>query len=227
MLKPAFKENETWLKLFEITMAVYRVTEQFPKDEILKIQIRGAANKLFAYYSQKFLNNHPNEDHLEELLGSVSYLRSLLLVAKENKFSKDVNFIVLDQEYKFFMDVASKEIISKKQKENSPKNDEQAELSRVNFIEKKNVPAIAPSIQKTYASVRGMAQGEFNERQQKIVGIFRERMDTRMRLNEVAKFLPDFSARTVRKDLSILCARGVINKNGSFGKNSFYWVSQN
>ena len=138
MLKPAFKENETWLKLFEITMAVYRVTEQFPKDEILKIQIRGAANKLFAYYSQKFLNNHPNEEHLEELSGSVSYLRSLLLVAKENRFSKDVNFIVLDQEYKFFIDVASKEIISKKQEENSQKAEEKGQPAPANFIEKKN-----------------------------------------------------------------------------------------
>ena len=227
MLKPAFKENETWLKLFEITMAVYRVTEQFPKDEILKIQIRGAANKLFAYYSQKFLNNHPNEDHLEELLGSVSYLRSLLLVAKENRFSKDVNFIVLDQEYKFFMDIASKEIISKKQEESSPRPEENICLDRANFIEKKTVPAIASNAEKTQPSVRTIEQVEFNDRQQKIVGIFRERMDTRMRLNEVAKFLPDFSARTVRKDLSILCSKGVINKNGSFGKNSFYWVSQN
>lgn len=227
MLKPAFKENETWLKLFEITMAVYRVTEQFPKDEILKIQIRGAANKLFAYYSQKFLNNHPNEDHLEELLGSVSYLRSLLLVAKENGFSKDVNFIVLDQEYKFFMDTASKEIVSKKQAGNSPKSEESTQLVTEDFIAEKTVSAIAPIVQKIHAPAQGATEGEFNERQQKIVGIFRERMDTRMRLNEVAKFLPNFSARTVRKDLSILCSRGVINKNGSFGKNSFYWVSQN
>ena len=38
--------NEMNRKIFELTLAVYRVTDIFPKDEVLKRQIRERANEV-------------------------------------------------------------------------------------------------------------------------------------------------------------------------------------
>ena len=52
MFSIKLKEDKNWHKFFEITMAIYRVTELFPRDEILRVQLRGAANKSLGFYTQ-------------------------------------------------------------------------------------------------------------------------------------------------------------------------------
>lgn len=225
MLSSNFTNNQKWMKLFEITMAVYRVTNVFPKDEILKIQLRGAANKLFAFYSQNFLGKNASGKVIEEFLGNINYIRSLLFIAKENNYSSGINFIVLDREYKIFSNETEKEFVKREDDFRESQKKETQKQER-NEIPEDKVCGFENKIVENPVKALKPVPSVLNDRQEKIMKIFREQIGQRIKLGDISKFFPEFSQRTVRKDLRFLSNKNLINKNDSFGQNSFYWISE-
>ncbi|MBI2042644.1 MAG: DeoR family transcriptional regulator [Candidatus Nealsonbacteria bacterium] len=83
--------KEHYLKL---TLAVYKVTELLPEDELLRQQIRTSANKVLADLIW------PNPYLTAEALGeSIKELDSFLGRAQKKNLADSRNFIVLRREY--------------------------------------------------------------------------------------------------------------------------------
>lgn len=96
-------------KIFELTLAVYRVTDIFPKDEVLKRQIREKANEILSSvceYDRKI-----GENNARFLLAKIQAIRTYLGVARFTNLAKAVNTAVLDREYDFFVNFFERELV--------------------------------------------------------------------------------------------------------------------
>ena len=88
-------------KIFELSVAVYRVTDHFPREEAIKQQLRRAANDIMAGVIE--YDFFPGDiARTRTIQAEIQTLRPLLGVAKLNDFVKAINIEVLDREYSFF-----------------------------------------------------------------------------------------------------------------------------
>ena len=74
----------------KLTLAVYRVTELFPKNETLKHDIRNLANEVLA---NLIINN------LKDCSRNIKALKDLFSLVKEQNWVDSRNFFVLHREY--------------------------------------------------------------------------------------------------------------------------------
>lgn len=95
-------------KIFELTLAVYRVTDLFPENEVLKRQIREKANELMAVFLEYELVANKTNGRFD-ILAKITSLRSLLGVGRFSNFIRPVNYAVLDREYEFIKVYLEKE----------------------------------------------------------------------------------------------------------------------
>lgn len=89
-------------KIFELTYAVYRVTDLFSRDEVLKRQIREKANEILSG-THESLAGENNKEKMKETLARIQSIRSYLAMARLARIVKAVNAAVLDREYDFFV----------------------------------------------------------------------------------------------------------------------------
>ena len=217
MFAPKLKEDKHWQKLFEITMATYRVTDIFPCDEILKIQVRGAMNKTFAFYTQKIVEGMPSDEHVHEFIGGINYVRSLLLIARENRFTNEINCVVLDRELQTLLEsvVADVRLI----------REAQIMQARTKREEKALVRSEQCAEQTETGPRRLMEENqqkpELNDRQKPIIEYLRASAARRLQLKDIMNNFSGLTDRTIRNDLSDLCKRQYINHNGEYGRRSY------
>jgi|GEM_PF-3030408 hypothetical protein len=224
MFAPKLKEDKHWQKLFEITMATYRVTDIFPRDEILKIQVRGAMNKTFAFYTQKIVDGVPSDDHVHEFIGGINYVRSLLLIARENRFTNEINCVVLDRELQALIEsvVADLRLIREAQiTQARTKREEKALVS-----EEGEDAAGSPKEEPRQLMAENQQKPGLNDRQKTILEYLRNNETRRLQLKDIMNNFSGLTDRTIRNDLSDLCQRKHINHNGGYGRSSYYWISE-
>ncbi len=87
-------------KIFELTLALYRVTDFFPQGEALRKQLREKANEIFGSITEYGYSG----DSRREAAGIVARLQALrgyLNIARSLRFVKSINITVLEREYDF------------------------------------------------------------------------------------------------------------------------------
>lgn len=88
------------VRVLELILAVYRVTNRFPEGEVLIGQIRQLANKILADLIT---------GHQEEASQGIRILLSYFQVAQVQNWLKPVNFEVLVREYKWLLEQLNKQ----------------------------------------------------------------------------------------------------------------------
>jgi len=198
-------------KLSDLTLAVYRVTGLFPEGEVSCNRIRGRAMEILEdvtfYDTIRSKNVSGKKDLLHGIEGKISALLMLFKVVRAQRFVKELNFDILDWEYRQVLDGIQNEI-SSGTREPGKKIDEEIE-GGVFKIE----AGIRPS--ESLAD----ALGALNNRQQHLIGFFKNNGSAR--LKEITKIFPDVSEKTIRNDLKVLCQKQFLKLNGR-APQSFY-----
>lgn len=95
-------------KIFELTLAVYRVTDLFPESEVLKRQVREKANEIMSSVLEHG-TAYKKAEAISSVLAKIQAVRSLLSIARFSSMVKPVNIMVLDREYSFFSNFFERE----------------------------------------------------------------------------------------------------------------------
>ena len=91
-----FYDLDAWNKAFKFTLKVYKITEDFPKEELYGItsQLRRAATSITANIAEGFSRYHFNDKirFYHNARGSVSETQNFLLLAKGLSFLNEEHF---------------------------------------------------------------------------------------------------------------------------------------
>ncbi|OHA06595.1 MAG: hypothetical protein A2934_04775 [Candidatus Sungbacteria bacterium RIFCSPLOWO2_01_FULL_47_10] len=97
-------------KIFELTLAVYRVTDLFPQSEALRRHVREKANEITSSVCE-YCPKANNFAFAHETLAKIQSIRTLLGIARFSRLSKPINIAVLDREYDFFANYFEREFV--------------------------------------------------------------------------------------------------------------------
>lgn len=92
--------QELQKEVFELTLALYRVTDFFPKNDTLRRSLREKANEIFGLITEY---SHGRGDENEALLifARIEAIKGYLDIARTMRLVKPVNLSVLYREYEF------------------------------------------------------------------------------------------------------------------------------
>jgi DNA-binding transcriptional ArsR family regulator len=185
----------------KLTLAVYRVTELFPRNEPLKFFLREKACQILADSILIFSKNPINlkEDQknkvAEQILRNIEVLNGYFEVAKAQEWLKKTNFFVLEKEYGRIEEEIKKKFHKKEKETFKP-------------ILEKN------SLQLPFDNLR-------NERCKRILEILRQKQ--KAQIWEFKEIFPQVSKRTLRRDFEYLLNRGLVERIGD-GKWTYYRI---
>lgn len=110
MLSQRFPKNLEQ-RLFDLTLALYRVTDFFPPGEALRKHLREKANEIFG---QILEYNYATdlENAILKILGKIQAMNGYLEIAKSLRVVRPINLIILGREYIFLADFFNKELES-------------------------------------------------------------------------------------------------------------------
>ena len=180
--------------LIKLTLAIYRVTELFPKEEPLKYKIREMANEILANLLVIYSDNSSKtglEPLQRKVFCQIEILEALFELAEAQKWINSQNFLILKREY----DKIKKDI------EEQPKIEHQHKPSTT--FETKVV---------LDKSAKISINQRLTERQKKILEILKKR--DKIQVWELQKVFPKLSKRTLRRDLESLLSKKLIIRQG-------------
>lgn len=96
-------------RLFDLTLALYRVTDFFPPGEILRKHLREKANEIFSQALEYNYTLGVDATALK-ILGRIESIKGYLEIAKSLRFVKPINLAILEREYIFLADFFVKEL---------------------------------------------------------------------------------------------------------------------
>ncbi|MBI4224923.1 MAG: hypothetical protein HY617_01185 [Candidatus Sungbacteria bacterium] len=90
--------QELHRKAFELTLALYRVTDFFPQGEALKRQLREKANEIFGNVTEyDYAGSH--EAEALSVLARVETIKGYLRVSRAMRLVRPINLTILEREY--------------------------------------------------------------------------------------------------------------------------------
>jgi len=95
--------SELQRKIFDLTLALYRVTDFFPKGEVLRKSLREKANEIFSRVTE-YTYGDLNSNGAVAILGRIEAIKGYLEIARSLKLVRPINIAVLEREYQFFAD---------------------------------------------------------------------------------------------------------------------------
>ncbi len=217
----------------KLTSALYRVTDLFPENEPLKLNLRDWSLKILTELSPYHFSNDSNLDQetADQCLRDVRTLRSLLEVAQGQKLVHEINLLLLDQEYSRLEDKI-KDVLDKiDQTEELPKSKGEKEISSVLIDKeiKKEVKGEDRSETMEPSRVYNLSDSSDkndsktpSDRQAKILKMIRQR--PRIQMRQIQEQLTDVTSRTLRRDLEGLVQQKKINRVGR-GTGTFYQIN--
>ncbi len=93
-----FEENEKWRKILELTYAVWKVSDVSLEDKILKNKIKDISNNIFISYTNYISEEECGKER--EIVCAIDSLLALLSLAQKISKLKEINFLILKNEYK-------------------------------------------------------------------------------------------------------------------------------
>lgn len=94
--------QELQQKVFELTLALYRVTDFFPQGEALRKHLREKANEIFGAVSEFNFSPEPDRNAIF-LTAKIEAMKGYLALARSLRFVKPINLSILEREYAFLL----------------------------------------------------------------------------------------------------------------------------
>ena len=85
-------------RTLNLTVALYRVTDYFPKAEILRGHLRAKANEIFERLTE-YDNSVGQENEIEPLIQKIKTMKGYLCLASTLNYVRSLNFTILEKEY--------------------------------------------------------------------------------------------------------------------------------
>jgi hypothetical protein len=196
-------------KALDLALAVYRLTNQLPKNEVMIGQLRKLSNELIG---DLMMDNFVKYRKRTELL--MMYFK----ISRDQNWVRDVNWQILEKEYQ---KLSRRVILFEKAGEEAQTINEKKK--RV-FLRSVQVPIRSHNTNTDEQIGRLVRENRLSARQQKIL--------EEMKISESIKMsdlIPLFkntaSERTIRNDLQILLKRGLIDKTGTH-KTTVYFLKK-
>lgn len=216
-------------KIFELTLALYRVTDFFPHDEVLRIQIREKANEIFGSVIE--CEQDAGFAHVAwGILSKIETIKGYLKISRAMRFVRPVNLTVLEREYAYIADYFSRELEIRSSLDRAKSEDYAHGVSRpvahpitplssVGKREigdaKKRTPEVTGRSTALLEQSRGEAAStefDMNERQKMIMDHIRK--TTNARLSDFFSYFEGISAKTIQRDLQELVESNKLKREG-------------
>lgn len=98
-------------RVFDITVALYRVTDVFPQGEALRSHMRSKAGEIFEC-AVEYGHTENWERELLMMMDKIRVLKGYLAIGRGMRYVKPVNFTILEREYDFIEDMLNRELFS-------------------------------------------------------------------------------------------------------------------
>ena len=85
-------------RMLSLTVALYRVTDYFPKAEILRSHLRAKADEIFERLMEYAALPEPDEE-IRLLVHKIRTIKGYLAIAGTLNYVRSLNFIILEKEY--------------------------------------------------------------------------------------------------------------------------------
>lgn len=228
-------------KIFELTLAVYRVTDFFPEKETLRRQLREKANEIFGACAE-YASTSDLSREAALILAKIHSMSGFLKIAGALHFVKPINIAVLDREYNFLADIFNREFRGKDTVTHEPTKPQYIKPAEsagsinsqsIYGVKHSNGPSAPLSdnsskgllsfnsdtehIQKSFATAKSQivsAQGSYalNDRQKTIL----KHMENsgQAKISDLFSFFQEVSSKTIQRDLQDLVTRSILRKEG-------------
>lgn len=179
--------------LIKLTLFIYQTSEHWPEDNLLKFKIRNLANEILADCILLSQGNF-TKTLQSKLLGEVCEIQECFVQARAKRFLNRNEFLLFQKEYNN---------IKRKLGALTSKGIKQVER-RGAFLE----------------TEKGFKEEELREREKKILEILEEK--GKAQVQDLQKFFPNISKRTLRRDLESLLKKGLVQRSGEWSRIFYY-----
>ncbi|MDP3771787.1 MAG: DeoR family transcriptional regulator [bacterium] len=233
-------------RAIEVTLALYRVTDFFPRDEVLRRALRESANGVFAGIAEAAFADYV-EGVLLGVCGKVETILGYLKIARSLVFVRAVNITVLEREYRalagmlsdFLDELTPEKGTSVTDSFHAPadgsileqsvavkSSSQKSEEKKKDYGEKKpsvsaHVPP-SPKIREKLHSVFDKKPEGLTSRQEEILAVLKKA--TQAKLGDLTPHFSGVSVKTIQRDLQDLLERKIILREGD-KKGALYEIS--
>lgn len=196
--------QELHRRTFELTLALYRVTDFFPQGEVLKRQLREKANEIFGNVTEYEYADGRERGALA-LLAKVETMKGYLRVSRSMGFVRSINLTILEREYELLERLFRQELDGDDVMQNRDRNPRE-----VSYTQQMHDSA---KIKDPKAQQRVAREGGgMTDRQKKIL-TFVEKV-SQAKISDFHALLIGVSAKTIQRDLHDLVQKNILKKDG-------------
>lgn len=221
-------------RLFDLTLALYRVTDFFPQGEVLRKHLREKANEIF---SQTLEYNYASDADAAALkiLGRIESVKGYLEIAKPLHIVSPINLVILEREYIFLADFFAKELESLNQADKSDQTaiaannpdikpcagKKESELSSRAVEPRQSTITAAVGDQpnlnhvvnwQEFSGAKPDSPLLLNERQEAILEHLKQAQQAKV--SDFYSFFSNISSKTIQRDLQDLVAKNLLKREG-------------
>lgn len=216
-------------RAFTLTLALYRVTDFFPHDEVLKRQLREKANEIFGNITE-YCAREGSPRELLEIAARIQSIKGYLAIGRSMRFVKPINLAVLDREYDMLagiIDEAQRMPVEKQESDlRQEKLTEWHEFSEISIAKKEPVSEMRASntgtgsdswgvpVEQKNSRVQHNGFVNTNERQKAILEYLHKTESSYAKIGDLHEFFTNISAKTIQRDLQDLVNKNILRREG-------------
>ncbi len=212
--------NEIHRRVFELTLALYRVTDFFPQNEALRKNLREKANEIFGAISEYGHSNGQEGDTVSVIV-KIQSIKGFLGLSRSMRFVKPINLAVLEREYDFLANFFSRELerFGEKDKQSPESIENKEEIAPQWYEFRFDSPSDSPPTDEdSYGQHRVLTRGsehisqDITARQQAILAHLRNMKQAKV--SDFSSIFSDISSKTIQRDLQELVTKNKLRKDG-------------
>ncbi len=210
-------------KAEKISSAVYALSNFIPTSDPIRLSLRKSALKLlsdiFSISNMSYINNETQIIVFSITTQTIPEILSLTKIAKSSGFISEMNFSILERELNYFnstleehFDINTALLLSKKDFHVPAIEGKKEDL----VLEKEYLNTKSIIKKKTYQSndvkVGSRVETKKSKRRETILELLKDKSD--IGVKEVALRLPQFSQKTIQRELLEMVVEGVLKREG-------------